>query len=92
MIVLKLRAARARQKAKEGRCEGAKPSGYYDGQDAVLKRMEALRREGMGFDRIAAAVECRRSEASPGAKVAWSDRESVPHGKVEERLNWRLRH
>src|SRR6267378_2666397 len=30
MIVLKLRAARSRTKAKEGRCEGRKPFGHYD--------------------------------------------------------------
>jgi DNA invertase Pin-like site-specific DNA recombinase len=52
-IVAKLRGARMRVKAKEGRCEGRKPFGYYDGEREALKRIEALRNEGMGFDRIA---------------------------------------
>lgn len=56
MIVLKLRGARARAKAKGGRCEGAKPYGYRHGESVVLERMKALRASGMGFDRIAAAL------------------------------------
>src|SRR5579862_2304378 len=32
MIVLKLRGARVRTKAKEGRCEGAKPFGVFPGE------------------------------------------------------------
>ncbi len=53
MIVTKLRAARLRKKARTGRCEGAKPYGYYTGEKAVIERMKALRAQGMGFDRIA---------------------------------------
>jgi DNA invertase Pin-like site-specific DNA recombinase len=56
MIVRKLRGARQRVKAKTGRCEGRKPYGFYDGEAAALDRMSALRSEGMGFDRIAAAL------------------------------------
>ncbi len=52
-IVAKLRGARMRMKAKEGRCEGRKPFGYYDGEREALERMETLRSEGMGFDRLA---------------------------------------
>jgi DNA invertase Pin-like site-specific DNA recombinase len=52
-IVAKLRGARMRVKAKEGRCEGRKPFGYYEGEREVLERMEALRNEGIGFDRLA---------------------------------------
>ena len=74
MIVLKLRAARARQKAKSGRCEGAKPFGYYDGEETVLKRMQALRDSGLGFDRIAAqlneeGLKPRRGERWHGLTV-----------------------
>jgi DNA invertase Pin-like site-specific DNA recombinase len=53
MIVLKLRGARQRMKAKTGRCEGRKPYGFYDGEAVALDRMKVLRSEGMGFDRIA---------------------------------------
>ena len=48
-IVLKLRGARMRKRARDGRCEGRKPFGYYDGEDAVLARLKALRAEGLGF-------------------------------------------
>jgi DNA invertase Pin-like site-specific DNA recombinase len=48
MIVLKLRAARERAKAKspQRRCEGRKPYGAYAEEVAVLKRIIQLRREG----------------------------------------------
>src|SRR5947209_6497973 len=52
-IVLKLRGARLRKRAKEGRCEGRKPYGFYDGEAAIIERMKALRAEGLGYDRIA---------------------------------------
>jgi DNA invertase Pin-like site-specific DNA recombinase len=56
MIVLKLRGARVRARAKEGRCEGRKPFGFYEGEPAVIERMKTLRASGMGFDRIAAQL------------------------------------
>src|SRR5215471_12899116 len=55
-IVLKLRGARMRKRRKEGRCEGRKPFGYYEGESEVIERMKALRTSGMGFDRIAAQL------------------------------------
>jgi DNA invertase Pin-like site-specific DNA recombinase len=55
-IVLKLRGARMRKRARDGRCEGRKPYGYYDGEPAALERLKALRAEGLGFDRIAARL------------------------------------
>jgi len=74
MIVLKLRGARQRMKAKEGRCEGAKPFGEREGEGAVIDRMKALRASGMGFDRIAAqlnaeGVKPRRGERWHGLTV-----------------------
>jgi DNA invertase Pin-like site-specific DNA recombinase len=56
MIVLKLRGARVRAKSKEGRCEGRKPYGYYEGESIALDRVKALRAEGLGYDRIAARL------------------------------------
>jgi DNA invertase Pin-like site-specific DNA recombinase len=41
-IVIKLRAARNRMKAREGRCEGRKPFGHYEGEQAAIERMKAL--------------------------------------------------
>jgi DNA invertase Pin-like site-specific DNA recombinase len=52
-IVLKLRGARVRKRAKTGRCEGRKPYGFYEGEAAALDRAKTLRAEGLGFDRIA---------------------------------------
>ncbi len=52
-IVAKLRGARMRKRAKEGRCEGRKPYGFYPGEPELIERMKALRADGLGFDRIA---------------------------------------
>jgi DNA invertase Pin-like site-specific DNA recombinase len=54
--VAKLRGARMRKRAKEGRCEGAKPYGFYEGETVVLEHMKALRASDLGFDRIAARL------------------------------------
>jgi len=59
-IVLKLRGARMRKRANEGRCEGRKPFGYYEGEQAAIDRMKALRDSGMGFDRIAATLNAEK--------------------------------
>src|SRR5579864_3110463 len=56
MIVLKLRGARSRQRAKGERCEGRKPFGFYEGEASVIERMKALRASGIGFDKIAAQL------------------------------------
>lgn len=56
MIVLKLGGARARIRAKEGRCEGRKPYGFYEGEEAALGRAKALRAAGMAYEQIAAAL------------------------------------
>lgn len=55
-IVLKLRGARLRKRAKTGHCEGRKPYGFYEGESAALDRVKVLRAEGLGFDRIAARL------------------------------------
>jgi site-specific DNA recombinase len=76
-IVLKLKAARMRKRAKEGRCEGRKPYGHYDGEPVVLERMKALRATGMGFDRIAAQLNAEGVETRTGGR--W-------HGLVINRI------
>jgi DNA invertase Pin-like site-specific DNA recombinase len=68
MLVLKLRGARVRQKAKTGRSEGAKPYGELPGEPAVIERMKALRAEGMGFDRVAAALNAEGIKPRRGAR------------------------
>ncbi len=53
MIVLKLRGARQRKRAKGERCEGIKPYGELAGERAVLKRIAAARASGDGLQLIA---------------------------------------
>jgi DNA invertase Pin-like site-specific DNA recombinase len=53
MVVLKLRGARQRMKAKTGRCEGRKPFGSWPGEAATLEKMRSLRADGWTFTRIA---------------------------------------
>jgi len=76
-IVLKLKAARMRMKAREGRCEGRKPYGHYDGELEVLERMNALRATGLGFDRIAAQLNAEEVQTPTGGR--W-------HGLVVNRI------
>ena len=68
MIVLKLRGARVRTKAKTGRCEGRKPYGYFEGENAVIERMQELRKAGQGFDKIAAALNSEGFKPRSGEK------------------------
>lgn len=65
-IVLKLRGARMRKRAKEGRCEGRKPYGFYEGEAVAVGRMKALRAEGLGFDRIAAKLNAEGAPTRTG--------------------------
>ena len=76
-IVSKLKGARMRMRAKEGRCEGRKPFGYYDGEAGALERMKALRAEGLGFDRIAERMNAESVPTRTGR--AW-------HGVVVNRI------
>jgi DNA invertase Pin-like site-specific DNA recombinase len=52
-IVSKLRGARIRKRAAEGRCEGRKPFGRDEAEQAAITRMKELRAKGLAFDRIA---------------------------------------
>jgi DNA invertase Pin-like site-specific DNA recombinase len=52
MIVLKLRGARQRMRAKMGRCEGRKPYGTRPGEEQVVKRMRELRAKGCSLAKI----------------------------------------
>ena len=42
MIVRKLKGARQRAKARDGRCEGRKPYGFYPGEAEVLAEIKEL--------------------------------------------------
>jgi len=45
MLVAKLRKAREAKKRKTGRCEGRKPYGFYEGEEALVKRIKELHRK-----------------------------------------------
>jgi DNA invertase Pin-like site-specific DNA recombinase len=68
-IVLKLRAARVRKKAREGRCEGRKPFGARAGEHAALDTMRELRGQGLGYDAI--ARELNRSGVPTRTRGQW---------------------
>jgi DNA invertase Pin-like site-specific DNA recombinase len=53
MIVLKLKAARDRQRIKTGHCEGRKPFGARKGENAVITRVMALKSAGANYEAIA---------------------------------------
>lgn len=68
MVVLKLRGSRIRAKAKTGRCEGAKPYGMKAGEAEVVERMRIMHASGMGFDRIADALNAEGLRPRRGAR------------------------
>lgn len=53
MIVLKLRGARQRMRAKTGRCEGRKPYGAREGEQEVISLIRELSARGMNYSTIA---------------------------------------
>jgi DNA invertase Pin-like site-specific DNA recombinase len=55
-IVNKLRAARNRTRAANGRCEGRKPYGSHEHEQPVVKEMVKLSRAGLTTREIAAAM------------------------------------
>lgn len=64
MIVLKLRGARQRKKAKEGRCEGSKPFGTV----TTITRIMELRGAGMAVDTIAETLNAEGLKSKTGGK------------------------
>lgn len=52
VIVSKLKAARIRKRRSEGRCEGRKPFGHYDGEADIVARIRSLRRKPRGGERL----------------------------------------
>lgn len=71
MIVLKLRAARTRQKAQTGRCEGRKPFGDREGEQHAIDRMRALAATRMSIRAIAAKLNAEGVPTRAGG--AWRD-------------------
>jgi DNA invertase Pin-like site-specific DNA recombinase len=68
MIVLKLRGARQRMKAKEGRCEGAKAFGTFNTHRPTIERILTLRSAGMAVDTIAETLNEEGLKSKTGGK------------------------
>jgi DNA invertase Pin-like site-specific DNA recombinase len=68
MVVLKLRGARQRKRAKDGRCEGAKPYGTLPGEAETLERIREMRAEGKAFQSIAEALNAAGVAPRRGSK------------------------
>jgi DNA invertase Pin-like site-specific DNA recombinase len=68
MIVLKLRGARQRIRAKQGRCEGAKAFGSSDAQRPTVERILSLRSAGMAVDTIAEMLNAEGLKSKTGGK------------------------
>lgn len=67
MIVLKLRGARQRMKAKTGRCEGKKPFGFYPEEQPALKCIQDWHAEGYSGEAIAIALNTQGFRTRSGA-------------------------
>jgi hypothetical protein len=52
MLATKLKKAREAKKAKAGCCEGRKPYGFYEGEEALVKRIKQLHRKPRGGKRL----------------------------------------
>jgi DNA invertase Pin-like site-specific DNA recombinase len=68
MIVLKLRGARQRMKARTGRCEGSKPFGTSDGHRPTIERILSLRSAGMAVDTIAETLNVEGLKSKTGGR------------------------
>lgn len=68
MIVLKLRGARQRMKARTGRCEGSKAFGSSDAHRPVIDRILSLRNAGMAVDTIADSLNAEGLKSKTGGK------------------------
>lgn len=68
MIVLKLRGARQRIKARTDRCEGSKPFGASDGHRPTIERILSLRASGMAIDTIAETLNAEGLKSKTGGK------------------------
>jgi DNA invertase Pin-like site-specific DNA recombinase len=69
LLVAKLRGARQRIRAREGRCEGRKRYGTMPGESEVVERISALRKGGMALDKIAATLN--QDAVKPRAGSQW---------------------
>jgi len=91
IIVLKLRAARDRIRAREGRCEGRKPFGFFEGEAEAISRMRQLRRKPRGkgkrrmsFAEIAATLNAEAVSTRTGKPWHWQVvRRIIQRGEID---------
>lgn len=69
VTVLKLRHARERIRRSGQRCEGRKPFGTREGEPEALRRLQALRAEGLTLRAIAETLNAERVQTRAGG--AW---------------------
>jgi DNA invertase Pin-like site-specific DNA recombinase len=68
MVILKLRGARQRQRARNGRCEGAKPYGTRPGEAEALERIRGMRGSGATLKAIADALNAEGVRPRRGSR------------------------
>lgn len=68
MTVLKLKVARQRIRARNGRCEGRKPYGERTGEQEVIARARELARRGMNYSHIAYTLNRERRPTRAGGQ------------------------
>ena len=68
MIVTKLRAARQRMRAREGRCEGRKPYGDRPGEQKVISYVRELSGQGLNYSQIAEVLNGGNYRTRVGGK------------------------
>ena len=68
MIIIKLKAARQRIRASEGRCESRKPYGERPGEQEVIAHAHLLKDRGMNYSQIANALNSEQHPTRAGGK------------------------
>jgi DNA invertase Pin-like site-specific DNA recombinase len=68
LLVAKLRGARQRAKARNGRCEGRKPYGDRPGEPEVIERIKALRATGLAVDKLADTLNAEGIKPRAGSR------------------------
>ncbi len=75
VIVQKLRSARMRIRKTDGRCEGRKPYGVTEAEQAVIAKMQAYRSERLSFAAIANRLNVEgikpRTPTRAGKETKW---------------------
>jgi DNA invertase Pin-like site-specific DNA recombinase len=89
MIVLKLRAARQRVKAKDGRCEGRKPFGTREGEPELIARIKSLHASGSNYEQIARTLNAEGIKAQSGGQWYPANiRRTIHNTAVQSQLAW----